>query len=222
MAIQKNEDVPLLIGQTGPLAGQRWMINKTMLLGRDATCDIVIPDRQISRYHANLMPATHGTVLEDLGSKNGTFCNGQKVDPSVLLQDGDLIQIALVQHFAYLNSDSTLPLDVSQMPVPKRTERLHFDPRSRRVWIGQTEVLPPLSAQQFRMLQILHEQEGAVVSRDELINGIWGSDAAMGVSDQALDALVRRLRQRLSEIDPEKIYITTLRGSGIKFENIPE
>jgi DNA-binding response OmpR family regulator len=71
-------------------------------------------------------------------------------------------------------------------------------------------------------LQILHEQEAAVVSRDELINGIWGSDAALGVSDQALDALVRRLRQRLAEIDPEITYITTLRGSGIKFENIPE
>jgi DNA-binding response OmpR family regulator len=133
-----------------------------------------------------------------------------------------MIQVALVQHFAYLNSDATLPLDVSQLPIPKRTERLHFDPRSRRVWIGQKEVLPPLSAQQFRLLQILHEQEAAVVSRDELINGIWGSDAALGVSDQALDALVRRLRQRLAEIDPEITYITTLRGSGIKFENIPE
>lgn len=215
----QGEDFPLLIGQTGPLNGQRWLITKTILIGRDRSCDIIIPDRQISRFHANLMPATNGTILEDLGSKNGTFCNGQKVEDSVLLQDGDSLQIALVQHFVYLNSDATLPLDAAQLPAILRTGKLHLDPRSHRVWVGQQEVMPPLSAQQYKLLEMLCEQEGAVVSRDELIAGIWGDEAAAGVSDQALDALVRRLRQRLAEQDPKHKYITTLRGAGIKFEN---
>ncbi len=216
----QNDDVPILMAQTGPLIGQRWMINKTILIGRDTSCDIMIPDRQISRFHANLMPAENGTIIEDLGSKNGTFCNGQRIETSVLLQDGDLIQVALVQHFAYLNSDSTMPLDAGQIPLTQRTGRLHLDPRSRRVWIGQKEVIPPLSAPQYRLLQILCEQEGAIVSRDEIINGIWGREASLGVSDQALDALVRRLRHRLAELDPDHSYVSTLRGSGIKFENI--
>lgn len=222
MSYAQSDDVPILIGQTGPLNGQRWVISKTTLLGRDPSCDIMIPDRQISRYHANLMPATNGTILEDLGSKNGTYCNGQKVEGSVLLQDGDMVQIALVQHFVYLSSDSTIPLDAAQLPATLRTGKLHLDPRSHRVWVGQQEVLPPLSAQQYKLLEMLTEQEGAVVSRDELISGIWGVDAAIGVSDQALDALVRRLRQRLAEIDNQHSYITTLRGAGIKFENPQE
>jgi pSer/pThr/pTyr-binding forkhead associated (FHA) protein len=219
MEINRGDDTPILIAQTGPLNGQRWVIGKTTLMGRDPSCDIIIPDRQISRYHANLLPATGGTILEDLGSKNGTYCNGQKVESSVMLQDGDMIQIALVQHFVYLNSDSTIPLDAAQLPATLRTGHLHMDLRSHRVWVGQQEVLPPLSAQQYRLLELLMEQEGAVVSRDELITGIWGEDAALGVSDQALDALVRRLRQRLAELDNKHTYVSTLRGSGIKFEN---
>ncbi len=221
--VDRGEEIPVLIGQSGPINGQRWTITKTMVIGRDVSCDIVIPDRQISRFHANLMPAANGTILEDLGSKNGTYCNGQKVETSVMLADGDLVQMALVQHFVFLSSESTLPLDASQLPVgQKRTGKLHFDNRSRRVWIGQNEVIPPLSASQLRLLQLLYEQEGAVVSRDELITKVWGADEAVGVSDQAFDALVRRLRQRLSSIDSEHNYITTLRGYGVKFENNPE
>jgi pSer/pThr/pTyr-binding forkhead associated (FHA) protein len=221
--VDRGEEIPVLIGQSGPINGQRWTITKTMVIGRDASCDIVIPDRQISRFHANLMPAANGTILEDLGSKNGTYCNGQKVETSVMLADGDLVQMALVQHFVFLSSESTLPLDASQLPVgQKRTGKLHFDNRSRRVWIGQNEVLPPLSASQLRLLQLLYEQEGAVVSRDELIAKVWGEDEAVGVSDQAFDALVRRLRQRLSSIDAGYNYITTLRGYGVKFVNNPE
>ena len=219
MSERRNDEVPLLVGQTGPLNGQRWMISKSMLVGRDGSCDIVIPDRQISRYHATLMPVTNGTIIEDLGSKNGTFCNGQKVEGSVLLQDGDLVQVALVQHFVYLSSDSTLPLDAGQLPATIRTGKLILDSKSHRVWVGQSEVIPSLSAPQFRLLEILTQQEGSVISRNELIIGIWGENEAIGVSDQALDALIRRLRKRLAEIDPEHNYITTLRGTGVKFSN---
>ncbi len=218
--VNRGDEIPVFIGQTGPLNGQRWTISKTMVVGRDISCDIVIPDRQISRFHANIMPAANGTILEDLGSKNGTYCNGKKVDNSIMLSDGDFVQMALVQHFVYLSSESTLPLNASQLPaVQTKTAKLHFDKRSRRVWIGKDEVLPPLSASQLRLLQLLVEQEGAVVSRDELIPKVWGVEEAVGVSDQAFDALVRRLRQRLKSIDPDHNYITTLRGYGVKFEN---
>lgn len=221
--VNRGDEIPIFIGQNGPLNGQRWTIGKTMVVGRDSSCDIIIPDRQISRYHANLMPAANGTILEDLGSKNGTYCNGQRVETSIMLQDGDVVQIALVQHFVYLSSDSTLPLDANKLPIDqKKAGGLFFDNRSRRVWIGQKEVQPPLSASQFKLLKMLYEQEGAVVSRDELIKQVWGESEAIGVSDQAFDALVRRLRQRLQSIDPDHVYITTMRGYGVKFVNKPE
>ena len=43
---------PLLIAQNGPLKGQRWTINKPLLVGRETTCEIVVVDRMVSRFHA--------------------------------------------------------------------------------------------------------------------------------------------------------------------------
>jgi DNA-binding response OmpR family regulator len=39
------------------------------------------------------------------------------------------------------------------------------------------------------------------------------------VSDQALDALIRRLRERIAALDPEREYISTVRGHGIRLDN---
>ena len=96
------EEAPLLIGQTGPLKGERWILNKSMTIGRESTCEVVIPDRQVSRFHARLTPTQAGIMLEDLGSKNGIHRNGKPVEGQVMLQDGDMVQIALAQQFLYL------------------------------------------------------------------------------------------------------------------------
>jgi pSer/pThr/pTyr-binding forkhead associated (FHA) protein len=76
-----SEDYPLLIAQEGPLKGQRWPLSQTLVLGRESTCDVVVADRQISRYHARLTPTPEGVILEDLGSKNGTHHNGVLSSP---------------------------------------------------------------------------------------------------------------------------------------------
>ncbi len=217
-----STNLPVLIGQAGPLNGQRWLIDRPLLLGRDASCDIVIPDRQVSRYHARMTPDADGVLLEDLGSKNGTFCKAQRIEEPVFLSDGDLLQVALVQNFVFLSSDSTMPMDSGFTPNRKRTGKLFLDGRSRRVWIGQQEMIPPLSASQFRFLQALYDQQGKVVSRTELINVVWGSEEAEGVSEQALDAMVRRLRDRLLSLDANHNYVITVRGHGLRLDNPPE
>ena len=43
---QGNVDLPILIGQSGPLNGLRWVIEREKLIGREDTCDVVIADRQ--------------------------------------------------------------------------------------------------------------------------------------------------------------------------------
>lgn len=212
-------EFPVLIAQTGILNGQRWQVDRSLTIGRDESCDIVIADRQISRYHARVSPLEDGVLLEDLGSKNGTFCNSKTVQEPLVLQDGDLVQVALVQQFVYLSSDATMPLDAGQLPGREQGGRLFVDTRSRRVWIGAQEVLPPLSVPQFRLLQLLYEQQGRVVSRPELVASVWGDDEAEGVSEQALDALVRRLRDRLAMLDPTHAYMVTVRGHGLRLDN---
>src|SRR5690606_14332031 len=133
------------------------------------------------------------------------------------------IQVALVQSFYYLSSDATMPLDQELFPsvktVQEQNKQIHLDFRSRRVWVGEKEILPPLSVPQFRLLNALDEQAGKVVSRTDLVTIIWGDDKAVGVSEQALDALVRRLRERLAIYDPDHNYLVTVRGHGIRLDN---
>jgi hypothetical protein len=209
------EEYPLLVAQEGPLNNQRWPLARTVVLGRDSTCDIVIPDRQVSRYHARITPTKEGMILEDLGSKNGTHCNGTALKAPLVLQDGDMVQIALAQQFQYLTSDATMPLS----DVAERSGRLMVDARSRRVWINQQQLVPPLSAQQFKLLWLLYENQGQVISRPDLISVVWGEEQSAGVSDQALDALIRRLRDRLASLDPTHQFIVTVRGHGVRLDN---
>jgi len=217
-----NSELPVLIGQSGPLNGQRWLIKDSVMIGRDADCNVVIPDRQVSRYHARLTLSEDGVIFEDLASKNGSFVGGLKVSEPALLQDGDLIQIALVQNFVYLSSDATMPMEYNQPAVQVGGGKLRVDARSRRVWVGDQEVVPPLSAPQFRFLQVLYDRQGQVVPRQELVSEVWGDEDAQGVSEQALDALVRRLRERLAAIDPEHAYVITIRGHGLRLDNPTE
>lgn len=209
-----TEDYPLLVAQEGPLKGQRWQLSQTIVLGRESSCDVVIVDRQISRFHARLTPTPEGVILEDLGSKNGTHHNGNLLSAPVVLQDGDLLSVALAQQFLFLTSDATMPLLDGGKPG-----RLMMDQKSRRVWVNQLQLVPPLSAQQFKMLWVLYESQGQVVSRPDLVTAVWGDEQAAGVSDQALDALIRRLRDRLSALDPTHQYIDTVRGHGVRLDN---
>jgi len=210
-----QEDYPLLIAQEGPLKGQRWQLSKPMVLGRDPACDVSIADRQISRYHARLTPTPEGVILEDMGSKNGTHHNGTSLTAPVVLQDGDIVSIAMSQQFIFLISDATTPLTEGMFP----SGRLMMDLKSRRVWVNHQQLVPPLSAQQFKLLWLLYKNNGEVVSRPDLVAEVWGNEQAAGVSDQALDALIRRLRDRLATLDHTHQYIDTVRGHGIRLDN---
>jgi DNA-binding winged helix-turn-helix (wHTH) protein len=215
--MQKDEEFPVLVGQAGPLKGQRFPIDGAVVLGREAGCEIVVSDRQVSRYHARLTSSPEGIILEDLGSKNGTHYNGGPLSSPVVLKDGDVFQIALVQEFLFLSSDATMPLTE---PLTLQG-KLMLDMRSRRVWVSNQQLVPPLSALQFHLLWLLYEKQGQVVSRQELVSTVWGDEQSAGVSDQALDALIRRLRDRIADLDPSHQYIVTVRGHGLRLDNPP-
>jgi hypothetical protein len=220
----ETEDFPSLIAQAGPLNGQRWILNGDIIVGRDDSCNVIIQNRQVSRYHARLVNLPQGVQLEDLGSKNGTHVNGQELLEPIMLQDGDVIQIAFAQQFIYLTSDSTLPLELPPGEPSGLTQvhmLLRLDKRSRRVWIGNDELVPPLSVSQYQLLELLSDNPGQVVSRAALVQAVWGKEDAVGISEQALDALIRRLRDRLAAIDSKHQFLVTVRGHGLRLENPP-
>ena len=210
---------PVLIANNSSLDGQQWVITDTLVIGRDVTCDVVIPDRQVSRRHAQITKNGAIVMLEDLGSKNGTYLNGQPLTEPRQLVEADEITVAFTQNFLFLSSDATMPLS-GIPPELMSAFRMRLDESSKRVWVRGVELDPPLSAQQYSLLALLYQKTGEVVSREDLINAVWEEDTRW-VTEQAFDALVRRLRERIAQLDSDYDYIVTVRGHGLRFQNDP-
>lgn len=66
------------------------------LMGRDGGCSIVIDASGVSRHHARITASGAGVVVEDLGSKNGTWVNGARLDSRVTLADGDELRVGVL------------------------------------------------------------------------------------------------------------------------------
>ncbi len=213
--------LPLLVLYRGTLAGSRWVLDQDrVLIGRALDCTIVLPERQISRYHVAIERDQEGYLLRDLASKNGTMVNGQPIrDQPYRLKDGDEIVLASVVYFSFTIGDATLPLeDVEAGQAGDAVLHLVLDPALRTVRFGRELLDPPLSVQQYRLLEVLMQHAGRAVSREEVLDHVWPEAAGMGITPQALDALVYRVRERLAELDPDHNYIVTVRGYGYRFE----
>ena len=82
----------MLIMRTGPNPGKAFELSKNEIyIGRDINNDIVINDSEVSRKHARLILQAGGFVLEDMGSTNGTFVNGQRLMGPHVLRAGEVV-----------------------------------------------------------------------------------------------------------------------------------
>src|SRR5439155_3125602 len=123
-----------------------------------------------SRQHVKIKLVGDRYIVEDLESKNGTWVNGQQLKGERPLKDGDEIQLAMAVKIAFVESEATAPLALSKMAAGGR---LRLDRDSRRVFIGEKEVDPPLSLPQYRLLELLFDANGGVCTRDDVITAVW-------------------------------------------------
>ena len=80
--------------RSGPTPGKTFPLEKQeILLGRDLANDISISDPEVSRRHARLLMQEDNVIIEDLGSTNGTFLNGQRIASPQQLRAGDVITL---------------------------------------------------------------------------------------------------------------------------------
>jgi phosphoserine phosphatase RsbU/P len=69
-------------------------------LGRQSDSDLVLLDSRISRRHARIVRDDQGYVLEDVGSRHGTFVNGVKIEAPHRLKSGDQISLGVTDAYA--------------------------------------------------------------------------------------------------------------------------
>ena len=216
---EKQAERPVLIIQNNNVPGQQhWIMEEDdITIGRGSECDLTLDAREISRQHIRLYKENTSFFVEDLESKNGTWLNGNQIKGKRRLSDGDEIQLALVIRIQFVGSGATTPLPFE--PPQSISGRLRLDREARRVFIDDKEIDPPLSLPQYRLLELLYNNAGRICTRDSVVETVWPEAMGEGVSEQAIDALVRRLRDRLAEIDPDRQYIVTVRGHGFRMEN---
>lgn len=86
----------VLRGVSGPAFGKTYPVPSIQVIGRSEECNICVPAEEVSRRHAQVKPTPDGLAVEDLGSANGTFINGQRVQNGVL-KPGDELRLDTIR-----------------------------------------------------------------------------------------------------------------------------
>lgn len=90
-------------------------------LGRDAACDVVVPDSQVSRRHAEVVPTEAGYEVQD-HSTNGVFVNGTRIQGKQLLARADVIRVGAEEFRFYADvAPSAPPLQLNDRPSLRAT-----------------------------------------------------------------------------------------------------
>jgi pSer/pThr/pTyr-binding forkhead associated (FHA) protein len=93
--LSQRKTPPLTVIMDGdPQAEKRTFTQNEVIIGRDQSCDICIPDLAISGRHAKLVYRNMHWWIEDLMSTNGTYLNEERVESPVILINGDELRIA--------------------------------------------------------------------------------------------------------------------------------
>jgi len=118
---QKKPAALLVVG--GELNGSLFdLIGSSVSVGRSADNTIPLDFNGISRYHFKLNADGAEFILEDLGSKNGTFLNNKKVEGTAKLNKGDIIKIGAVA-LKYLPKGDTERLTYDKLNMEANTDK---------------------------------------------------------------------------------------------------
>lgn len=106
------------------------------------------------------------------------------------------------------------PAPIAAAAVPRPL--LWVDVNTRRVFLEGKELT--LSGEQYRLLAFLSQNAGRVCTKDEVVGNVWPDMEAAGVSEEAIDSLVHRVRERLRQAGATRQFIVTVRGQGYRLD----
>lgn len=202
-----------LHGQAVDGKKKMWLLEPDLfVVGRYPPADLVINQDRISRQHAQIEYRDFAYFLHDLNSRNGTFVNGRSLDRTPLrLTDGDEIVFGGAASFRFFDPEET-----TYGPRIGRLQGVWIDEKLKTVWVDANLVDPPLSPSQYALLALLYDRMGKIVTRAEIVTAVYPEADAGGISNDAIDGLIKRLRKRLRQTNPKQEYIEVVRGHGLR------
>ncbi len=127
----------ILYLERGPQPNLRFPLQQDLTtIGRGAGNDLVLVDPEVSRRHAQIVRQPHQFAVEDLGSTNGTFVNGQRVSSLTALQDADTIELGDTIRIRFVLT-SPAP-NVAEAPAPAFPQQVDVP-----AYVAPVEVTPP-------------------------------------------------------------------------------
>jgi pSer/pThr/pTyr-binding forkhead associated (FHA) protein len=122
----------------GDEAGRQAALTGAIEIGRDRSTTLALEDDQVSRRHARVAAQDDLAVVEDLGSTNGTYVNGQPIEGPRALRPGDRIRVGLtVLQLRTAQDVQRQPSAVLPVPQVTRLSREVLEP------VPQEELAPP-------------------------------------------------------------------------------
>jgi pSer/pThr/pTyr-binding forkhead associated (FHA) protein len=196
---------PRLVIENGQNEGNEYIVRKPVtLLGRSESCDLIVNDPLVSRRHCQVLWDGVYCTVEDLGSTNGTYVNGQLLRAAYALQPGDRLQVAnVVFNFA----------DPQAAQIGRKRPTLKIERAVRRVTVNSE--LVELSAKEYALLMYLDEHSDRICSKEELSKAVW-PEYKGDVFDYQVESLIKRLRQKLEPDAEESHLVVTIRGRGYR------
>jgi DNA-binding winged helix-turn-helix (wHTH) protein len=99
-----------------------------------------------------------------------------------------------------------------------KTQEIVFDKNTNEIKKGDLIISDVLTASEFKLLKLLIEQKDKILGKEQIIDIVWGNQkTTLGVTDQALDQLIFRLRKKIENNPNKPKYIQTIKGRGFKF-----
>ena len=120
----RRDDSPVLVTVRGPRCGSTFSPRSMAIIGRDDGAEVPLRDVAVSRRHAILMSDGIGWSVEDLGSKNGTRVNGERVQEPRELRDGDRIAVGTNTVLVFSRADTAAEHIERGMMERARRDRL--------------------------------------------------------------------------------------------------
>jgi DNA-binding response OmpR family regulator len=194
-------DIPYL---SDPSKKQHPLEQPVTRIGRGLENEIVVVSKRVSREHAHIRREGRRTFVDDAGSTNGTFLNGERVLNSVQLRDGDQVSVGDIT-FIFHDPDTT----TRETPFPE----LEVNVEAGEVRLNRN--LIQLSPKEFSLLVYLYENRGKVCSKDEIGRTVW-SEYQSGIYDYQIENLIRRLRTKIEDDPNAPVLLVTIRGMGYK------
>jgi DNA-binding winged helix-turn-helix (wHTH) protein len=131
-------------------------------------------------------------------------------------ESSHLVAIGVVK-----NNKNAIPIletYIKSQTVKDENAPIIFDEESKNIVKGSVNLSENLTSSEYRLLKFLVQNPDKIIERDEAVNAVWADQASTaGVTEQALDQLIFRVRKKIEENPNSPTHLLTVKGRGFKF-----